>query len=166
MCQCVIFPTTFFPPFKYSFFRNCTKNKPNSCQFGFDHILRALSLSVILLHKIILSWLKIILANISSPRPTQVTFLASSTFIKATLFSYLFLELSGPDKSSSWLCLQAFDSGKQIVSPYLPDIPTYPSFKARLLAYTVALFLGKGKYYLKIFLIRPFIKVTSLTSII
>lgn len=82
-------PYNIFSPFKYSFFRNCTKNKPNSCQFGFDHILRALSLSVILLHKIILRWLKIILAHISSPRLTQITFLASSTFIKATLFSYL-----------------------------------------------------------------------------
>lgn len=89
MCQCVIFPTTFFFPFKYSFFRNCTKNKPKSYWFGFDHILRALSLSVISLHKIILSWLKIILAHISSPRLTQVTFLDSSTFIKATLFSCL-----------------------------------------------------------------------------
>ena len=89
MCQCVIFPTTFFFPFKYSFFWNCTKNKPKSYWFGFDHILRALSLSVISLHKIILSWLKIILAHISSPRLTQVTFLDSSTFIKATLFSCL-----------------------------------------------------------------------------
>ena len=82
-------PYNFFFPFKYSFFRNCTKSKPKSCWFGFDHILRALSLSVISLHKIMFSWLKIILVHISCPRLTQVNFLASSIFIKATLFSHL-----------------------------------------------------------------------------
>lgn len=163
MCQCFIFPAT-FSPFQIFIFRNCTKNKPKSLVS--DHMLRALSISVILLRKLILSWLKVILAHTRLPHLNQVTFPASTAFIKATPFSNLTSQ-NCLDKSNLLhvSVLKHFTLEKEGYRPCLPGtyLPTFQSWALSLAL--VAFFLGKVKYPLEIPHYYTFIKACNLTII-